>query len=838
MAIEQQNGDVNLVVGATVYNKTADAATAGIWSFELQIGDGVKDLNTGAGLLTLTTVIDGRTVEGAVSVAKDSGVLRVQLDVDVRYVANAKTVTITLLSSNASDTDVDVTVVPRKQEANTVQHLGTACPTPATAGVPTVDAEYLSGSQTAAAALAAAYYSAHADGVVVVADSTTDTGRAANLRTAYTAAKALTPGGGALSATNRAKVLIPPGRYDFGTGDGTNHGLLLDAEYVDLIGLGDRREDVVLTSQIATASRGTLEQTASDVRLKGFVLDLNSAGAGTGATATSAYFPATNMAVTEVEDVKFLKSGAGGYPMRIAIEYSGKFTETECVGSYGYGGGGAGGIASGTFTGNVHTGQGGFGGSFGGGSTATGIFINNTHTGDYGFGGFGTASGTFIGNTHTGDDGFGSMGTASGTFINNTHTGEDGFGGNGGTASGTFINNIHTESGAYGGGGTASGIFANNMPAGDGSYGGDGGVLTGKLVGCACVGASAPWRVQGATIEDSLLAVTTTGQDCITLLDSASRIHNSTLLVVEGGTGIPINAATALSVSAAGNRYNNKSAAASGLGPNVINTATEAGERQAAAEAALVANNLDHLAGTATGIPAVPAGTYLDQIMDDGTAGFDRTTDSLQAIRDTAPLGTAMRGTDSVPLNPLLTTDSRIPATAPPTNTQFEARTKPAADYADKSTLDTAAADVAGLNGAAMRGTDGAYTGTPPTAGAVASQVRTELTTELGRIDAAITTRTKPADTQAAVTTVGSVTEKTGYKLASDGLDSVSTTAPTGAIGTWNFRERVLMLFRWFFGKSTLTSTQLKTYAADGTTVKSTQTVSDDGTTQTKGEAS
>lgn len=51
-------------------------------------------------------------------------------------------------------------------------------------------------------------------------------------------------------------------------------------------------------------------------------------------------------------------------------------------------------------------------------------------------------------------------------------------------------------------------------------------------------------------------------------------------------------------------------------------------------DASLAAVNLDHLVGTATGIPAVPSGTYLDQMMDDGTAAFDRATDSLQAIRD------------------------------------------------------------------------------------------------------------------------------------------------------------------------------------------------------------
>lgn len=44
--------------------------------------------------------------------------------------------------------------------------------------------------------------------------------------------------------------------------------------------------------------------------------------------------------------------------------------------------------------------------------------------------------------------------------------------------------------------------------------------------------------------------------------------------------------------------------------------------------------NLDHIVGTASGIPAVPAGTYMDLMRDDGTAVFNRSTDSLQAIRD------------------------------------------------------------------------------------------------------------------------------------------------------------------------------------------------------------
>jgi hypothetical protein len=43
-------------------------------------------------------------------------------------------------------------------------------------------------------------------------------------------------------------------------------------------------------------------------------------------------------------------------------------------------------------------------------------------------------------------------------------------------------------------------------------------------------------------------------------------------------------------------------------------TATQKTSVQAAANAALVANNLDHVAGTATGIPALPSGTYLDGV--------------------------------------------------------------------------------------------------------------------------------------------------------------------------------------------------------------------------------
>lgn len=77
---------------------------------------------------------------------------------------------------------------------------------------------------------------------------------------------------------------------------------------------------------------------------------------------------------------------------------------------------------------------------------------------------------------------------------------------------------------------------------------------------------------------------------------------------------------------------------------------------------------------------------------------------------------------------------------------------------------------------------------------------------------------------------------KTGYKLASDGLDVIDATIPSAVATT--FPGFIKQLWSRFFYKSTLSSTELITYASDGTTVVTTQTVSDNGTLQTQGKAS
>ena len=100
-------------------------------------------------------------------------------------------------------------------------------------------------------------------------------------------------------------MFVPPGRYDFGVGNGTNHGLEVDTEFVDLVGMGAAPRDVVLTSQINTASRGTLEQTGDDVDLRNFALELSNTTytLNEDATDIASYFPSTNLTETTLTDI-------------------------------------------------------------------------------------------------------------------------------------------------------------------------------------------------------------------------------------------------------------------------------------------------------------------------------------------------------------------------------------------------------------------------------------------------------------------------------------------------------------------------------------------------------
>jgi len=267
------------------------------------------------------------------------------------------------------------------------------------------------------------FIAVYGDGVDAVANGTA-------LKAAYTAAKALTPNGDAKSATNRACVLVYPGRYDLVAATNTN-SLTLDTEFVDLVGVG-AREDIFITSV-----GNTVAQTANDVVIHGMTLE-----SASGSTADATYYPNTNLPLTKMEDVNCVGNGSAK-SHRTGVEFSGTFIDcTAGAGSFGNGG-----AASGTFT-NCTAGN----DSFGNGGAASGTFTDCT-AGAGSFGNGGTASGTFT-NCTAGNDSFGNEGTASGTFSNCT-AGDLGFGGVG-TASGTFSNCTAGEYG-FGSFGTISG---------------------------------------------------------------------------------------------------------------------------------------------------------------------------------------------------------------------------------------------------------------------------------------------------------------------------------------------------------------------------------------------
>jgi hypothetical protein len=77
--------------------------------------------------------------------------------------------------------------------------------------------------------------------------------------------------------------------------------------------------------------------------------------------------------------------------------------------------------------------------------------------------------------------------------------------------------------------------------------------------------------------------------------------------------------------------------------------------------------------------------------------------------------------------------------------------------------------------------------------------------------------------------------DKTGFKLAPDGLDSIATTAPAGPATT--FREMMVQVWRRFFKRATKDAAAIKTYADDGTTVVTTQPIEETATTETQGAA-
>jgi hypothetical protein len=404
---------------------------------------------------------------------------------------------------------------------------------------------------------------------IIVRPSASATTNGAELRNAYTAAKAFTPNTAALSATNRATVILLPGRYDLGT-----TRLNLDTDFVDIIGLTDTPEQVVITSQVIISDSGTVYQTANDVKIKGVTIDRTGAPAGSGAGRTAAYFPfprataittwsgdGTTMTiaanghglqtgdsvrisgsgnssvdgvftVTRIDDNSFsypstvnaagsigtaterfnltqiencVFSGDSGSGMRLGMEYSG--TYRRCIG----------GASS-------------FGGTQGGNPASTTI-----------------ASGLFEDCT-AGTESFGGSGTASGTFTRCTSTGNSSFGA---TASGIF-----TDCSSASGFGSPSGTFLRCSISSSGFGSDNGTTATGTLADCT---------INVLSVLGYLGTFTGTARRCrfvVTFPNSSAlrvgngaKIFDSTLVAT--GTGNSITAGSAVTISLAGCRMNN-----------------------------------------------------------------------------------------------------------------------------------------------------------------------------------------------------------------------------------------------------------------------------------------
>jgi hypothetical protein len=313
-----------------------------------------------------------------------------------------------------------------------------------------------------------------------------------NLLAAYALAKTITPNGASLSTVNRLAVILPPAKYNLGT-----QSLILDTQYIDIVGSTSDRSKHHIINNIGINNRGTIQQTANDIKLFNLTIE-NSNTTFSGPeilTNPASYFPDSNLSNTYLENINFIET-PNIWSMRIEVIYSGTFINCtggqssfgfsslsdasgifkDCTGgTYSFGGLAA---ASGDFI-NCTGGDFSFGG--GGGGNASGDF-KDCSGGTYSFGGGGTADGTFE-NCIGGDYSFGFEGTASGNF-KDCSGGDYSFGGGGGgTASGNFTNCIGGIGSFGGDSGTANGNFTNCIGE-DYSFGANGGAASGDFKDC------------------------------------------------------------------------------------------------------------------------------------------------------------------------------------------------------------------------------------------------------------------------------------------------------------------------------------------------------------------
>jgi hypothetical protein len=205
------------------------------------------------------------------------------------------------------------------------------------------------------------------------------------------------------------------------------------------------------------------------------------------------------------------------------------------------------------------------------------------------------------------------------------------------------------------------------------------------------------------------------------------------------------------------------------------------------------------------------------------------------------------------PANQALSVASYGDPGAPTTGTVAEAATsdvRHGTQYGAGGTAHTGSAYIPAANtvlsGVNVDATTGTLVSSDPGQACVLSGVSYEINSAsktgtlafLAAQDVADAMKLAPTSGQpAAGSVMDCLANRTGYKLAPDGLDAVDTTAPTGPAA--NFRQMLVQLWRRFFKKAILDhgAGTLVTYADDGASVLTTQVASETQQVETQGPA-
>lgn len=416
----------------------------------------------------------------------------------------------------------------------------------------TIDPGELADGAVTAAKLSAGFYSP--DATVVVKQGATDAENGTAFEAAYAAATQLTPGGNALSSTNRAAVIIPPGQYNLAD-------FALDAEFVDLIAMfpqpgklptgwspgddlaaGDWQGHSTTFYGASEEFSGVLVQQADDVRMLGFAINNTRSQLGL-QDAHGLSIEATNNAPSLYIDMTFWHTGSAGKDSG-GVQSDGHF--------------------DGTWIRCVNGGGGGFRPHIASETAEMRASMFDCVAGTYSYGGDGNGAGS-VGALFVRCLGGGQCFMACGangtpidadTLCIDCEAGDDSYG-IGVLVEGTFIRCRGKQAcfGATVGGIGQEGIFAGyaeDCTAGQGSFGGRGswtggsasddvGEMRGEVVRCISTDNELTRRCRGATIRSCILQTATDDVDGIVLLDDDTTITDSTITVVQDGMGIPIN---------------------------------------------------------------------------------------------------------------------------------------------------------------------------------------------------------------------------------------------------------------------------------------------------------